>query len=153
MRQDNRGHRWTDEELKKLIYLWIDGTPIPDVATAFCTTVYAIEKQVVRMRKLGVPLPHRTVGQKIGARNRPWTPEDIVYVVRRRKARISSEQIASELGRTRYSIQAIIRRINQAQIPIQMLGSGNRRFWNPDNIRALLISEQLFGRDAEEESE
>lgn len=129
------GHRWTDKEIKKLMGLWLEETDIEEIANTFGTTFYAINKQITRMRQEGIPMPRRNAGNYAGRNDKPWTQEEIEYLIRRREDQINAEAIARELDRSFLGVQAMIRKLRQEGVPIKMLGNGVRRLWSPERAR------------------
>ena len=137
------GHRWTQAELVELMRLWDAEAELDEIATAFGVTRFAVGKMVGRLRANGIPLKLRTRGHRAGRRNQSWTQAEVEYLVRRRKDRATAEQIAVELDRTFPGVQGMIAALRREEVPVQMLGSGVRRLWNADILRAQYTAERV----------
>lgn len=133
--KSQHGHRWTDEELKTLIAMWFGGKEFDEMAAVLGTTRFALNKQICRMRKEGIPLPRRTQGHKAGRRNTPWTQEEVEYLVRRREQKATAEDIATELDRTFFGVQGMIAKLRTEDVPVPMLGNGIRKLWCPEKLK------------------
>lgn len=112
------GHRWTTEELKRLMELWAGSTE------------HAVLKIVQRLRADGIPLSRRTKGHKHGRSNKPWTQEEIEYLFRRRLAGATDEEIAVDLGRSWSAVQNMVHVLRKRGAPVAMKGNGVRRLWS-----------------------
>ena len=141
--KNHTGHRWTDEELKRLIAMWLSGVGLEEVAGSFGITMSAVTKQVTRMRRNGIPLPHRKRGNKAGRRQRLWTQEEVEYIVRRRRDGITAEQLAIELDRTFYGVQAMVLKLRKEGVAIRSLGGGRTRLYNVDTLREAVAGRHL----------
>lgn len=141
------GHRWTQEELARLMRMWDEDKPLVEIAAELKVTAFAVNKIVLRLRKEGVPLRRRTNGHKYGRSNKLWSQAEIEYLFRRRKEKATAEEIGHELGRSVYAVNAMITKLRQEQVNVPMLGQGVRRLWSAE----LLIGK--FGMDALTESE
>lgn len=137
-------HRWTDDELKQLISMWLQGADLDAIAHVFGISTYAVNKQVLRLRQNGVPLPRRTPGHRAGRFNMLWTPEEVEYVVRRRNEGGTYEVIASELGRTYNGINCLLTRLHKEGVPVKKVGKGKRRLWNSDRLREAIVGRNLL---------
>ena len=137
-------HRWTDDELKQLMAMWLNGDDIDAIAHVFGISTYAVNKQVLRLRQNGVPLPRRSPGHRAGRFNMPWTPEEVEYVVRRRNEGGTYETIASELGRTYSGINGLLKRLHEEGVPVKMVGKGRRKLWNADRLREAIAGRNLL---------
>lgn len=132
------GHRWTDKELKRLMGRWLAEVEIDEIAREFQTTHYAINKQIGRMRQEGIPMPRRNAGHVAGRNNKPWTPQEAEYLIRRREDQVTAEKIADELDRSFLGVQGMIRQLRKEGVPVKMLGNGVRRLWNPEVLKMIL---------------
>jgi biotin operon repressor len=136
----NKGHRWSDEELRLLMQLWDEGKTPTEIAIVLGSTDYSISKMVVRLRQQGIPLTRRRKGHQIGERaGKPWTQEEIEFVARRRIDGATNEEIGMSLGRTHHAVAEMVRRLREEGVPIAMRGSGVRRLWDPDRLRRTLL--------------
>ena len=131
------GHRWTDNEIKKLMQMWHNDVPLDKIAKKLNSTEYAILQQVRRMRNLGVPLKPRKAGRKGGSSDKPWTSGQIEYLIRRREEKASNEDISIELGRSWMAVQNMIAVLRREGVQIAMRGSGVTRKWSPDDARII----------------
>jgi len=136
-------HRWSDEELKNLLSLWLAGTELDDIAHIFSVSRYAINKQIHRLRVNGVPVPRRKNGMKAGRHNQLWTQEEIEYLVRRRNEKATTEALGVELGRSFLAVQSMIQELRRQGVSIRMLGHGHRRLWNSDRLREAIVGRGL----------
>lgn len=143
MKKITNGHRWTDGELKQLIGYCYQAKDTSEMASLLNVSRFAINKQISRLRKEGVPIPMRRNGHKAGRHNQPWTQEEIEYLFRRREDSITAEQIAVELDRSILSIQGMIQKLRKEEIPVKMLGQGVRRLWNPDILKIAIAGREL----------
>lgn len=143
MKRVNNGHRWTQDEFKRLIGYWLEGKELDEIAAIFKCTGKGINAMVGRLRREGIPLPRRTKGHRAGRSNTPWTSEEVEYLVRRRNEQITAEQIGNELGRSFLAVQAMIRVLRAEGVPVKMLGQGVRRLWNPEALKAAIAGRGL----------
>lgn len=135
----HQGHRWTDDELKLLMEMWLQDAPLATIATELNSTNYAISKMIVRLRQNGIPLPRRNRGHKVGSNSgKLWTQGEAEYVARRRQEKATVENIAAELGRTYSAVNAMIQRLRKEGVTLAMQGCGVRRLWNPELLQATL---------------
>lgn len=134
-----KGHRWTNDELRQLMKMWAEEETLPLIATALNVTTAAVLKMVNKLRKNGVPLVRRKRGHVAGRSNRLWTQGEVEYLIRRRNEKATSEEIAVELGRTWNAVGAMILNLRQQDVPVGMLGSGVRKLWNADALKAVAI--------------
>ena len=137
------GHRWTMEELSKLMNLWQDGVELRNIAQEMQSTPHAILWIVQRLRSNGVPLTRRTKGHVSGRSNRYWTQGEVEYLVRRRNENATNETIAIELGRSECAIQAMVANLRTNLVTIPLKGRGMRRLWNPDALKAISLNENI----------
>lgn len=136
-----KGHRWTTDELRLLMKLWSDDTPLEEIARQLNATEMAISKQVFRLRREGIPLERRINGHPIGMRNKAWTHADVQYLLRRRLDYATAEQIGVELGRTRPAVCAMIQNLRKEQVPVAMRGNGVRRQWDANLLKAFAVNQ------------
>lgn len=135
--------RWTDDELKKLIGLWMGGVELDAIAAEFGSTRYAVNKLVGRLRRDGIPLPRRNAGHRAGRRNTLWTQSEVEYLVRRRNEKATAEQIAEELDRSFLAVQGMLQRLRKEGVSVRQLGQGARRLWSADTLRAAIVGRGL----------
>lgn len=135
-----KGHRWTDEELKTLMKLWVDDIPITNISDHLNVSQVGLLKQIQRMRSNGIPLPRRKAGNPIGNAVRPWTQGDVEYLVRRRNEKATSEEIAAQLGRSPNAVDAMIQKLRKEDVGIAMRGNGVRRLWDANSLKSLLLN-------------
>jgi biotin operon repressor len=149
-----KGHRWTTDELKRLMQMWQAGSSLEEIGEVIHSTEYALLKMIQKMRAQGVPLKRRDRGRKraigqdrnaavVPGKNygRLWTQADLEFVVRRRKENATAEEIAIELGRSVGGVNGIIQRLRAELVPVPMRGMGVRRLWNPSELRAKFIED------------
>lgn len=134
------GHKWTTDELRKLMKLWADETPLDNIATELTSTRAAILKVVTRLRNEGVPLKRRNAGHVSGRSNKAWTQGEVEYLMRRRAEKATSEEIARELDRTYSAVSGMIMKLRSESVPIAMRGNGVRRLWDAEALKATAIS-------------
>lgn len=134
-----KGHRWSTDETKTLMQMWAEESSVDAIAKAIGTSHAAVMKMVTKLRANGIPLARRTKGHVAGRRNALWTQSEVEYVVRRRHESATAEQIAMELGRSFYAVQAMILKLRQEGADVKMLGNGVRRLWDINALRALEI--------------
>lgn len=138
------GHRWTNEELKKLMAMWHDSASLDDMSIILGVTRFAISKKVTQLRREGIPLLRRTKGHQAGRRNKPWTQSEVEYLIRRRNEQATAEQIASEIDRSFLGVQAMIQTLRKAEIPVRMLGCGVRRLWSIETLKGQIAGNNLI---------
>ena len=134
-----KGHRWTNDELKKLMQLWAEGESVVYIADELNSSKYAIQKMVVKLRKEGIPLERRRRGHVAGRSNTLWTQAEAEYLVRRRYEKATIEEIASELGRSWSAVSGMTQNLRKEGVSVPMYGHGVRRLWNSDLIKKLAI--------------
>ena len=132
-----KGHRWTHEELIKLMQLWANEVPILDIANQLKSTQISILKQVQRMRKDGIPLARRRKGHVANKSNNCWTQGEVEYLLRRRNEKATSNDIAIELERTPNAVDAMIQKLRKENVKVAMRGNGVRRLWNAESLKIL----------------
>lgn len=145
------GHRWTEAEMRELIGMWLAEKPLGEIAAHFGVRPRAITKLAGRVRQQGIPLPKRSAGNFAGRHNKPWTQEEVEYLVRRRNERANAQQIADELDRTHNSVSAMIYKLRQEGVNVRLIGHGTRRLWNAERLRAAMAGRLL--RVVEDEAE
>lgn len=133
------GHRWTQTEIKKLMRMWADGEPVPEIAKALKTSRAAISKHVVRLRQNGIPLQRRTRGNFAGRSGRAWTAGEIEFLIRRRDEKATSEEIAIAIGRSWQAVSAMIYKLRCENVPIAMRGSGVRRLYDLEALKGVAV--------------
>src|SRR5262245_29979244 len=126
MTQPRNDRRWTETEMRKFIGMWIDGNDIDDIASAFGSTRYAVNKLAGRLRQDGVPLPRRNNGHKAGRRNTLWTQAEVEFLIRRRNERATAEQIALELDRSFLAVQGMLQNLRKEGVSVRKFGQGKR---------------------------
>ena len=149
MKRQNHGHRWTDPELKSLMASWSEGYEVDLIAENLNVTRAAVLKMVLKLRANGIPLARRTKGHFAGRRNKPWTQEEVEYLVRRRDQQATTEAIAVELQRSWAAVQAMVMKLRQEGVQVKMLGCGVRRLWSPEKLRESALGRGLIEDDAE----
>lgn len=135
------GHRWSNEEIKKLMLLWNQDESLIEISKELAMTQHAVAKMVTRLRSEGIPLKRRIRGMKAGSSTKPWTQSEIEYLSRRRMQGMPSEQIANEMGRTYCAINAMIQKLRSEQVSLPIFGNGTRRAWDSSLLKAALVSE------------
>ncbi len=143
MKRQHHGHRWTDIELRQLIGKWMDGDSLDALAEHFKCTRHGVNKQVLLMRREGIPLPRRVAGHVSDRSNKPWTQSEVEFIVRRRNDGATAEQMAVELDRSFLAVQGMIAKLRKEGVVVRMLGSGVRRLWNPDVLKAAIAGRHL----------
>jgi Mn-dependent DtxR family transcriptional regulator len=116
--------------------MWGDNLPVVEIAETLQVTIPAVSKILTRMRNAGVPLLYRPKGHKAGRTNKLWSHAEVEYLLRRRTDRITVVQIAAEMNRTPYAVNAMIQKMRNEGVNVEMLGQGVRRLWNPETLRA-----------------
>ena len=144
MKKQSHGHRWTDEELKSLMASWSEGWEVDLIASNLNVSRSAVLKMVLKLRANGIPLTKRTKGHAAGRRNKPWTQEEVEYLVRRRDQQATTEAIAVELQRTWGAVQNMVMKLRQEGVPVKMLGCGVRRLWSPEKLRESAVGRGLI---------
>ena len=146
MKRQTNGHRWTNEELSSLIRMWGDKLPVHEIAQTLGVTESALDKQIVRMRNAGVPLYYRgrptgkvRHGDSMTRAGKLWSQSECEYLMRRRADKATAAQIASEMNRSEKAINGMIGSLRSQGVPVQMLGTGVHKLWNPDLLRALAV--------------
>ena len=138
---DRRGHRWTDAEMQRLVGLWLQDMDTADIARELGTTIHAINHVTQRMRKNGIPLPRRKRGHRAGRYNKPWTQEEVEYLIRRRNDNATAEEISVELDRTYGGVSGMIGKLRDEGVDVKLLRQGTRRLWSPEKLK-----QAIFGR-------
>jgi biotin operon repressor len=152
MKTQQHGHRWTEEELRRLISMWLEGSEHEEIQKEFNCSRAAITKIVLRLRRDGVPLPRKIAGHKAGRANKPWTQSEVEFLVRRRNESISAEQIAVELDRSFFAVQGMIGTLRKHGVRVRMLGSGVRKLWNAESLKGAIAGRGLLDEDEVAES-
>lgn len=134
-----KGHRWTTEELRKLMQLWAAKEDLNVIVGLLNSTEAAVLKMVQKLRKNGVPLERRDRGHVAGRSNKPWTQGEVEYLLRQRVQKATSEDIAIELGRSRSAVNAMIAIMRNQGVPVAMRGNGVRRLWNADSLKGVAV--------------
>lgn len=134
---------WSDKSIKKLTSLWLNNVDSKEIANELNTTVNAIHKLIGKLRREGIPLPMRKGGYETTRGKKLWTQEEVEYLVRRRNDKISAEKISEELGRTVYSINAMIYSLRTEDVDVCMLGQGKRRLWSSEKLKMAIIGRGL----------
>lgn len=137
------GHRWTEAEMREFIGMWMRGDDSDAIASHFKVTQRTVYKLAQRIRREGVPLPKRNQGHIAGRHNKPWTQEEVEYLVRRRNDRANAAEIGKELDRTHAAVAGMIGKLRQEGVNVRMLGHGVRRLWNPASIRLAMAGRCL----------
>jgi biotin operon repressor len=135
-------HRWTEEEMRELIGMWLSGKPVEEMALRFGVRPRSIMRLAGRIRREGVPLPKRG-GHIAGRRNKPWTQEEVEFLVRRRNERANAQQIAEELDRSHCAVSAMISKLRQEGVNVRLLGQGTRKLWSAASLRAAMAGRML----------
>lgn len=133
-----KGHRWTTDEIRVLMKLWSDGAPLQGIAEQLNVSTASVNKTVLRLRKEGIPLERRKRGNQ-GRSNKLWTQGEVEYLLRRRIEKATCDQIAMELGRSWNAVNAMIAKLRNEEVPVGMLGSGVRRLYDVDALKAVAI--------------
>lgn len=135
-----KGHKWTNDELRELMRRWDAEEPVDAIAEALETTAFAVSKMVVRLRQNGIPLKRRTASASGRRRaGRAWTQSEVEYLLRRRRESATSELIGHELGRTYNSVAGMIGMLRRQGVPVAMKGQGVKRLWDPNILRGVEV--------------
>lgn len=132
------GHRWTNAQVAKLIKLWNDGVPIPDIAKKLDSSPCAIGTMVRRLRHYGIEMEKRTRGHRKGDLNSRWTQKDIDWLLKRRQEGATINQMAEELGRTVHSVAGMTLKLRKMGAPVGQHNSGITKLWSVEAIKAKL---------------
>ena len=143
MKTQQHGHRWTEQELRTIISMWLNDVEFDEITARVNCSRAALQKVVQRLRKEGVPLPRRKNGHRAERVNKPWTQEEVEYLVRRRNENVSAEQIASELDRSFLGVQGMIQTLRKEGVSVKMLGNGVRRLWNVESLKMACAGRKL----------
>jgi len=138
-----KGHRWSTEEYKRLIDLWIEGKTVEEIGAALNVTNYSVLKQIVRLRQDGVPIPRRTQGHVSGRKNTPWTQSEVEYIIRGRQQKLTIEKIALDLGRSWSGVNSMIGKLRKEGVPVPMYGMGVKRLWDGNALTASIVGRHL----------
>lgn len=133
----NYGHRWTNQQIKQLMQSWENGDSLANISESLQLTQNSISKMVVRLRQQGIPLKRRARGHVAGRSNTLWSQSEIEYLIRRRNDKATTEQIGIELGRTFNAVNAMVHKLRHEQVPIAMMGSGCRKLWDSNLLKAI----------------
>lgn len=144
MKKVEHGHRWTDAEMTQLIAMWCAHMPLQEIADFFKVSGFAVNKMITRMRQNGIPVPRRKAGHTPGRHNKPWTQEEVEYLVRRRGDKDTVEKIALDLGRTFQSVQAMVQKLRNEGVKVPMLGCGVRRKWSAEAVNMAVAGRGLL---------
>lgn len=134
-----KGHRWKTEELKSLMIMWANDTPLPEISEKLNVTQVSLLKQIQRMRKNGIPLARRRNGHTTGRKNNNWTQGEVEYLLRRRNEKATSEEIGAELGRSANAVDGMIQKLRKEDVNVAMRGNGVRRLWDAESLKAVCI--------------
>lgn len=145
----NYGHRWTEAEMREFIGMWLSETPTEEIAAHFNVRVRSVYKLCGRLRREGVPLKKRDPGHLSGRHNKPWTQEEVEYLVRRRNERANAALIAEELDRSHNAVSAMIYKLREEGVNVRLIGHGTRRLWSAASLRAAMAGRGLRVVDAE----
>lgn len=127
-------HRWTTGELKELMRLWFSGADVGVIADQFAITPRGVNKQITRMRQNGIPLPRRKAGNQHGRAGKPWTQEEVEYLIRRRNERANAEIIANELNRSFMAVHGMVQALRKNGVDVTTFGQGRRKLWDPARL-------------------
>lgn len=120
-----------------MMAMWAADDSVDDIATALHSSRSAVLKMVQKLRKNGIPLKRRTKGHIAGRSNKPWTQEEITFIIRRRMEKAPVEQIAYDLGRTWNAVNAMIGKMRSEGVPVPMYGMGVRRLWDVNELKGI----------------
>lgn len=132
------GHRWSNDELKQMMAMWAADDSVDAIATALNSSRTAVLKMVQKLRKNGIPLKRRTPGNNASRAWKPWTQEEISFLIRRRGEKATVDQIAFELGRTVNAATQMIQVLRRNDVPVPMFGQGVRRLWDANELRVIV---------------
>jgi biotin operon repressor len=139
------GNRWTTKKLQEFIGMWLRDISFDKISEHFGISQSGINKLSQRLRREGVPLPLRRRGHKAARRDRLWTQEEVETLVRMRNNKASTQEIANELHRTFYGVQAMILNLrNREHLGIKKLGNGRARLWDADRLRMAIAGRGLI---------
>lgn len=142
-----KGRHYTTDEMRLLIALWEEGKEVAEIAQTLNVKDGAVLKQVQRLRADGIPLTCRRSGSKgAGRARRLWTQEEVEYLLRRRLAGATCEEIAVDLGRSYSGVNGMIKSLRTKGVPVAMRGTGVKRLWDPEALKG-----SLAGRPDEDE--
>jgi biotin operon repressor len=136
-------HRWTEAEMRELIGMWLAEKPTEEIAARFGVRPRSIMRLAGRIRREGVPLPKRKTGNFAGRLGKPWTQEEVEYLVRRRNERANAQQIADELDRTHNAVSAMISKLRSEGVNVRLIGHGTRKLWSAASLRAAMAGRGL----------
>ena len=136
MNGTGHGHRWTTEELKKLMLLWSDGKPLEEIAIELGVSRFGAYKMVLKLREQGIPMPKRERGAAKHKSYRAWSQAELEYLIRRRKDGTTAEEIAIELNRTFLAIQGMISKLRREGVAVQQYGQGRHALYDMNAVRA-----------------
>lgn len=136
------GHRWTEVEMREFIGMWLECKEAAEIGKHFGVTVRSVLNLAGRLRREGIPLPKRA-GHIKGRHNKPWTQEEVEYLVRRRNERANAAQIGQELDRSHSAVGAMIYRLRQEGVNVRLIGQGTRKLWDPASLRAAMAGRML----------
>ena len=137
-------HRWTTDELMRLVAHWQSGVSIEEIIEAFNISRSALRMQILRLRQQGVPLDKRRAGNMAGKYAAPWTQSDCEYLMRRRKEGATAEQIATELNRTHSAVQGMVASLRKNGAEIECKGGGRRRLWDVSQLHAMVVMDNVL---------
>ena len=129
--------------MREFIGLWIGGEPTDKIAARFNVTTRSISKMAGRLRRDGIPLPKRQHGHIAGRHQKPWTQEEVEYLVRRRNERANAALIGGELDRTHSAVSAMIAKLRSEGVNVRLIGHGTRRLWSAESLRAAIAGRGL----------
>lgn len=144
----NNANKWTTEKYQELIGMWLRGVETDEICRHFKIAVTGLNKAINRLRANGVPLPLRKSGHKAGRHNAPWTQEEVETLIRMRNEKRPTSEISETLDRSFYSVQGMISRLHNEDIPVVKLGSGMRRLWDADRLRQSIAGRGLIVIDS-----
>lgn len=130
-------HKWTSDELRRLMEMWEAGSPTARIAAALRVTRIAVKSAVANLRKQGVTLTHRGPGGRLGATARRWTREEITHLMRRRAEWASAATIGSELDRTPNAIRVQSAYLRGRGVPVPLANTREMAQKKASDLRAL----------------
>jgi hypothetical protein len=125
--------RWTAEEMAFLAQSKSAGLSPKSMAASLGRTVTSVNKKLQASFANG----------SIAKRNRPWTADDLAFLVSK-SADLSHDALAAALNRTVASIEGKLRAARESG-----LISGSARFWGPERT-ALLLQLRAEGLTADQ---